>query len=73
MLKLFKVTAALIGLRVPPLDIFSFSIERRLEHKLVCDYEALLIGLEEDLTQADTAGANLAGSSAHLDLGLCYG
>lgn len=58
-LYLFKALAGLKGLRGTPLDIFGFSAERKLERKLVCEYEALLDDIEENLTPANHADAIL--------------
>jgi indolepyruvate ferredoxin oxidoreductase len=42
MMTVFKLLAKMKGLRGTRLDIFGYSAERRLERKLIADYEALL-------------------------------
>ncbi len=54
---LFKVLASLKGMRGTPLDVFGYSAERRLERKLVRDYEALLDELAENLSADNHASA----------------
>jgi indolepyruvate ferredoxin oxidoreductase len=47
---LFKILAALKGLRGTPLDIFGYSAERRLERRLLINYEKILDEIETNLT-----------------------
>jgi indolepyruvate ferredoxin oxidoreductase len=56
-LHLFKVLASLKGLRGTPLDIFGYPAHRRLERKLIGEYEALVEKLVRDLTPANHADA----------------
>ena len=59
MLAALKVLAALRRLRGTPLDPFRFSADRRLERRLLRDYEAMLDELAEHLS-ADTIGVAVA-------------
>ena len=49
-LGLFKVLASLKGLRDTPLDIFGYAAERRLERRLLAEYEQMLDEISENLT-----------------------
>ncbi len=50
MMRLFKILAPLKVLRGTPLDVFGWSHERRMEHKLRADYEILLDEIALKLT-----------------------
>jgi indolepyruvate ferredoxin oxidoreductase len=48
--KMFKLLARLRPLRGTPLDVFGYTQERRMERRLIADYEALLHELAASLT-----------------------
>ena len=50
MLKLFAVLKKFKVLRGTPLDPFGYSAERRMERKLIADYQALLATIAAELT-----------------------
>ena len=50
-LPLFRVLARLKGLRGTKFDVFGYSSERRLERRLIADYEALLDRFEAELDE----------------------
>ena len=49
MMTAFKVLARLKGLRGTPFDIFGMTAERRMERRLIGEYEAVIRELIEDL------------------------
>jgi indolepyruvate ferredoxin oxidoreductase len=49
MMSAFKLLAALKGLRCTPFDIFGYSAERRMERRLIADYEAVIAEILERL------------------------
>jgi indolepyruvate ferredoxin oxidoreductase len=55
--KAFAVLARFKGLRGTPLDLFGYTGERRMERRLIDDYERLLTGLLAQLTAANHATA----------------
>jgi indolepyruvate ferredoxin oxidoreductase len=57
MLSAFGLLAKLKFLRATPLDIFGYTAERRLERKLISDYETLLGELTQNLTSGNRAVA----------------
>jgi indolepyruvate ferredoxin oxidoreductase len=57
MMRAFNVLAKLKGLRGTPLDIFGWSQERRMERKLLADYQARLEEILVDLTPENHACA----------------
>ena len=54
---LFKLLASLKGLRGTPLDIFGFSAERRLERRLLSEYETMLDEIASNLNPDNHADA----------------
>jgi indolepyruvate ferredoxin oxidoreductase len=50
---LFRVLAAFKGLRGTALDIFGYAPERRLERKMIADFESRLKEIEANLTRAN--------------------
>jgi indolepyruvate ferredoxin oxidoreductase len=50
-----QLLSQLRGLRGTPLDIFGYSAERRMERKLIADYEALLDEVLSGLTPQNHA------------------
>jgi indolepyruvate ferredoxin oxidoreductase len=50
MMSAFRLLARFKGLRGTPLDPFGYSAERRMERKLIADYEATLADLLDKLT-----------------------
>ncbi|MBV8565078.1 MAG: indolepyruvate ferredoxin oxidoreductase family protein [Methylobacteriaceae bacterium] len=57
MMRAFGFLAKLKGLRGTPLDIFGYSEDRRLERRLISDYEALIDELSADLSPTNCAVA----------------
>ncbi|MDE1987946.1 MAG: indolepyruvate ferredoxin oxidoreductase family protein [Alphaproteobacteria bacterium] len=57
MMRLFQVLAALKGLRGTWFDVFAHMPERKLERKMIADYEALLSEISASLTAANHATA----------------
>jgi len=57
MMVLFRLIAGFKFVRGTPLDIFGYARERRLERKLISDYETLLDEIEKNLTRANYATA----------------
>jgi indolepyruvate ferredoxin oxidoreductase len=53
MLKAFGVLAGMKGLRGGALDVFGYTAERRLERKMIADYEVLLGEVADKLTPAN--------------------
>jgi indolepyruvate ferredoxin oxidoreductase len=56
-LPVFRVLAALKGLRGTVFDPFGYTAERRLERRLVADYRALISGIVDRIDQANLAAA----------------
>ncbi len=54
-LSLFKVLASLRRLRGTPLDVFGYTAERRMERRLIAEYEATLRELAASLSTANHA------------------
>jgi indolepyruvate ferredoxin oxidoreductase len=63
MLKVFKLLAAMKGLRGTPFDIFGLPQERKTERKLIVDYESLMAEILAKLTAENHA---LAGALARI-------
>jgi indolepyruvate ferredoxin oxidoreductase len=57
MLKAFDVLHRFKRLRGTPLDVFGYTAERRMERRLIADYEALLGEFEASLTPANYQAA----------------
>ena len=57
MMVAFRVLAALRGVRGTWLDVFGRSHERRLERKLIADFEFLLDEIASDLTVSNHSAA----------------
>ncbi len=55
MIRGFKILATFRALRGTPLDIFGYTAERRMERRLIRDYEKLIPNLLEGLTEANHA------------------
>jgi indolepyruvate ferredoxin oxidoreductase len=53
MMKMFKILAALKGLRGTAFDIFGYSAERKLERSLIAEYEARIRDISARLTPAN--------------------
>jgi indolepyruvate ferredoxin oxidoreductase len=67
MLRAFRVVARLRRLRGTPFDIFGRTAERRMERRLIADYEATLAEILSSLTPASHAPAvALAGLPAEI-------
>ncbi|WP_407353558.1 indolepyruvate ferredoxin oxidoreductase family protein [Luteimonas sp. R10] len=65
--KAFGVLAKLRGLRGTALDIFGYTEERRLERRLIDDYERTIGGLLEKLDSGNAAlAAEIAGIPEHI-------
>jgi indolepyruvate ferredoxin oxidoreductase len=56
-LTLFRLLAALKGLRGTPFDPFGYTAERRMERRLIEDYRALIGGIVQRLDQATLPAA----------------
>jgi len=66
-LGVLRVLTRLRFLRGTPLDLFSYTKERRLERQLIVDYEVLLAGLCEELDELHLAMAvELASMPEHI-------
>ena len=64
---LFKLLAALKGLRGTPFDLFGYSAERRLERRLIEDYRALVSRIADRLDPANLpAGIELARAASEI-------
>src|SRR5882724_11785239 len=64
---LFRVLAALRGLRGTVFDPFGYTAERRMEQRLIGDYRALISGLTDRLNQANLpAAVDLARAAAEI-------
>lgn len=53
MLKAFRLLARLKGLRGTPFDLFGYAKERRMERRLIADYEQMLAQLLPALSAAN--------------------
>jgi indolepyruvate ferredoxin oxidoreductase len=58
MLTAFKVLAALKSLRGTRFDVFGYTVERRMERRLIEDYRALIDGILGRLNQSNLAAAS---------------
>jgi indolepyruvate ferredoxin oxidoreductase len=66
-LHLFKILAALKGLRGSGFDPFGYTAERRMERRLIEDYRALISGIVDRLDQANLPAAiELARAAAEI-------
>jgi indolepyruvate ferredoxin oxidoreductase len=66
-LSLFRILAALKGLRGTAFDPFGYTAERRMERRLIEDYRALVTGIADRLDQANLAAAiELARAAAEI-------
>ncbi|TAL00006.1 MAG: indolepyruvate ferredoxin oxidoreductase family protein [Rhodospirillaceae bacterium] len=66
-LGLFKILAALRGLRGTPLDIFGYTAERRMERRLIEDYRMLIGRIADRLDQTNlSAGVELARAATEI-------
>jgi indolepyruvate ferredoxin oxidoreductase len=64
---LFRVLAALRGLRGTACDPFGYTAERRMERRLIEDYRALISGITDRLNQANLpAAVDLARAAAEI-------
>jgi indolepyruvate ferredoxin oxidoreductase len=63
----FRILAALKGLRGTAFDPFGYTAERRMERQLIKDYRALVTGIVDRLDQANLPSAvELARAAAEI-------